>query len=103
MAVPLSRLVPTELLPTDQLTSEESPLSVLERILVTQLSHQSLDPGPGAEAIVGLTVADEVELGFPGLDGLAVVLAGRDATTLQIDVHAAPNDVVVRLSGTTRL
>lgn len=103
MVVPLTELIPIELLPTDQITSEESPLSILERILVTSFETRQLDPGPGDEITVGLMVAEEVALNFPGLDGVALLLGGGDRTALEVSARVVPDSIEVRISGGARL
>lgn len=103
MATPLSELIPVEILPTERFTSEEPFPSVLERILITELDSRRLDPGPGDEITLGLTVDEDAVLSFPGLDGVALVLGGGTATVVEINAQVAPGDVEVRISGGIRL
>ena len=103
MPTPLSEIIPLELLPTAQITSNESPLSFLERILVTQIESRLLEPDTGNEFILGLSIAEEVVLSFPGLEGVTLVIGGADSTQSEVLVGIAPGIADIRIKGGIRL
>jgi hypothetical protein len=103
MTVPLSELIPVELMPVEKLVSAESLSTVLDRVLVTEFETQPLIPGPGDQVALGLDIAGEVVLNFPGLDGVGLVLGGQNMPKLEITAHAAPGNVQVRVHGGARI
>lgn len=104
-AVPIRRLIDEAGFPTDFITASDGPLApVLDRLFFT--NYALINRLDGTGLLIQLVIAGEAAIGFPGLDGLAVVFGRTDAGATLIDASffvgskgfsARLDDVVVGL------
>jgi hypothetical protein len=83
-AVPIRSLIDEASIPTDFITSADSPLApLLDRLFYT--NYALVNRPDGAGLLIELVVAGEAAIGLPGLDGLAIVFGSTDAGATLID------------------
>jgi hypothetical protein len=83
-AVPLRKLLSDASIPTDFITASDSPLApLLNKLFFTHYSLVSKPEGIGL--LIELVVSGEAAIGFPGVEGLAIVFGETDAGATLID------------------
>lgn len=100
---PLPRAFKLDWFPIDRLDPGGDLMAFLSRILVTEYSETVGVPGGASGFQVGLSIAEELELGLIGLDGFALVLGGASTSTITFGLETGPAGTTFRLGAGARL
>ncbi|AET67190.1 hypothetical protein Desor_1539 [Desulfosporosinus orientis DSM 765] len=102
--IPLSKVIPTDIIPLDKLSPSGELLDLLDLILVTRYENEKISGSPPGDRIeVDLSIEKETLWEVPGLGGFSLVFGGAAGNMLTCGIELFAGTTKVKLGGGFRL